>query len=167
MRERHVSRVHIPTLIVADALARTSMKSAARCDMSGDTHCFASHQPSNVPQGPALPSAQCPCPSSWGLRSFPSRARCSLHRPSSSTRTWAHGDYPPNLSISVSGGEEINGDSPSSGERTGRSPPRILRRCGGASMPERREAEASSETATREGESPVPPSARGTASAAE
>ena len=31
-------------------------------------------------------------------------------------------DYPPNLSILLSGGKETNQDSPSSGERTGKSP---------------------------------------------
>ncbi len=31
-------------------------------------------------------------------------------------------DYPLNLSISISGGEETNQDSPSNGERTGKSP---------------------------------------------
>ena len=41
-----------------------------------------------------------------------------LHR----TRLEASGDYPPNLSISLSGGKEINRDLPSSGERTGASP---------------------------------------------
>jgi hypothetical protein len=32
-------------------------------------------------------------------------------------------DYPPDLSILISGGKENNRDSPSSGERTGKSPP--------------------------------------------
>ena len=41
-----------------------------------------------------------------------------LHR----IRLEASGDYPPNLSISLSGGKEINRDLPSSGERTGASP---------------------------------------------
>ena len=31
-------------------------------------------------------------------------------------------DYPPNLSILLSGGKETNQDSPSNGERTGKSP---------------------------------------------
>lgn len=39
-----------------------------------------------------------------------------------SIRLEASGDYPPNLSISLSGGKEINRDLPSSGERTGASP---------------------------------------------
>ena len=44
-------------------------------------------------------------------------------------------DYPLNLSISVSGGKETNKDSPSSGERTGKSPEpnpaeRSVRKCG-------------------------------------
>lgn len=40
----------------------------------------------------------------------------------SSIRLEASGDYPLNLSISLSGGKEINRDLPSSGERTGVSP---------------------------------------------
>lgn len=39
-----------------------------------------------------------------------------------SIRLEASGDYPPNLSISLSGGKEINRDLLSSGERTGASP---------------------------------------------
>lgn len=42
--------------------------------------------------------------------------------PCSSIRLEASGDYPLNLSISLSGGKEINRDLPSSGERTGVSP---------------------------------------------
>lgn len=42
--------------------------------------------------------------------------------PGSSIRLEASGDYPLNLSISLSGGKEINRDLPSSGERTGVSP---------------------------------------------
>lgn len=44
---------------------------------------------------------------------------CSYNK---SIRLEASGDYPPNLSISLSGGKEINRDLPSSGERTGASP---------------------------------------------
>lgn len=46
----------------------------------------------------------------------PERARAA------SIRLEASGDHPPNLSISLSGGKEINRDLPSSGERTGASP---------------------------------------------
>ena len=38
------------------------------------------------------------------------------------TRPRSRRDYPPNLSISLSGGKETNKDSPSSGERNGKSP---------------------------------------------
>lgn len=44
---------------------------------------------------------------------------CSYNK---SIRLEASGDYPPNLSISLSGGKEINRDLLSSGERTGASP---------------------------------------------
>lgn len=43
-------------------------------------------------------------------------------RETASIRPEASGGYPPNLSISLSGGKEINRDLPSSGERTGASP---------------------------------------------
>lgn len=48
-----------------------------------------------------------------------SPGRCSYKK---SIRLEASGDYPPNLSISLSGGKEINRDLLSSGERTGASP---------------------------------------------
>lgn len=56
-------------------------------------------------------------PSSFSLSLSPGRVQSTK-----SIRLEASGDYPPNLSISLSGGKEINRDLPSSGERTGASP---------------------------------------------
>ena len=42
--------------------------------------------------------------------------------PTSRSRPLIREDYPPSLSISLSGGEETNQDFPSNGERTGKSP---------------------------------------------
>lgn len=56
------------------------------------------------------------------LLSFPPLPTHTTHVNTRSIRLEASGDYPPNLSISLSGGKEINRDLPSSGERTGASP---------------------------------------------
>lgn len=58
--------------------------------------------------------------------SYASRARarlpCERRFAQTNARPQSRGDYPPNLSILLSGGKETNKDSPSSGERTGTSP---------------------------------------------
>ena len=76
----------------------------------------------------AVSPSSSPLPLSSSLSLVPPRAcaclpRVSLVRPLlDSIRPEASGGYPPNLSISLSGGKEINRDLLSSGERTGVSP---------------------------------------------
>lgn len=98
--------------------------------------------------------------------------------PCSSIRLEASGDYPLNLSISLSGGKEINRDLPSSGERTGVSPTlnrgsiHVGREMWGKGLPAResmphtspisRQVQDGPECRTIEGDSPVAPaSAKG------
>ena len=61
---------------------------------------------------------ECVTPRGAAVLPFSATIFTLLHR----IRLEASGDYPPNLSISLSGGKEINRDLPSSGERTGASP---------------------------------------------
>jgi hypothetical protein len=61
------------------------------------------------------PSAQSPGPAAWGV----SRGAPEFSR----NRPQVGRDYPLNLSISLSGGKENKGDSPSNGERTGKPKP--------------------------------------------
>lgn len=77
------------------------------------------------PTGPCPTALPVSVPAVLGATLVPLKGAVLAASTRHHTWTWARGDHPPNLSISVSGGEEINGDSPSSGERTGRSPPRI------------------------------------------
>lgn len=101
--------------LAADALRRLARPAGAQAAASGET------------RSRALPEAP------FAKRNF------------QNTRPQSRRDYPLNLSILLSGGKETNQDSPSSGERTGKSPApnpavvtgrREMWRLGGSASPE-------------------------------
>ncbi len=122
-----VTRANDRQLRTTDLWAPATMKNAAKCDTRCDTHEPVSHRifERNLrPAGHVCLSRQKPGKPRWGRvperRVWTRRAATQVCRRVRHRRSDRQ-DHPLDLSISVSGGEETNRDSRSSGERSGNS----------------------------------------------
>lgn len=113
-------------LRAAAHLSLSLLREGCRSESRAGAACPACLRRGGGPRSPppGVPARQ-PSPSlflHWGEQGGGSAGSGTHTHTQYSIRPEASGGYPPNLSISLSGGREINRDLPSSGERTGESP---------------------------------------------